>query len=168
MTRDHVPNEAAYARVERDILMHWKRLQAEIDEVQEDAAALAFSQGSGDPVQSSNLSDKTARGAAMLETIAEKRRWLEVVTEAMDWMKEEKPEWYRLLYGHYGMKYTRGYRRKYARIFTDDYCRVMIMDRESYRKRRIKAIDEIVGFARDAGLLRDCKQFNQWLNVKKP
>ena len=66
------------------VLKRWKRLQAEVKDAEDEAANIAFSQGSGDPVQSSSISDKTARGAAVLETVAEKRAWVECVTAAME------------------------------------------------------------------------------------
>jgi hypothetical protein len=68
------------------VLKRWKRLQAEIKDAEDEAANIAFSQGSGDPVQSSTISDKTARGAAVLETVSEKRAWVECVTAAMAWL----------------------------------------------------------------------------------
>ena len=49
-----------------NVLKRWRKLQEEIKVVEDDAANMAFSQGSGEPVQSSSISDKTARGAFLL------------------------------------------------------------------------------------------------------
>ena len=164
---NYIPDDVACYHVEREILMRWRRFQSEVWTTQEDAECIAFSQGTGEPVQSSNISDKTARGAFLLDSIDEKRKWLDCVTEALEWMKDERPEWYSLLYGHYGMKYSRGYKRKYAKSFTESYCKVRMVGRETYRQQRLAAIKEIVSYARFKGLLRNCKQFNQWLSAKK-
>ena len=43
------------------VLKRWRKLQEEVWAVEDDAANIAFSQGSGEPVQSSSISDKTAR-----------------------------------------------------------------------------------------------------------
>ena len=51
------------------VLKRWRKLQEEVQMVEDDAANMAFSQGSGEPVQSSSISDKTARGAFLLETV---------------------------------------------------------------------------------------------------
>ena len=63
------------------VLKRWRKLQEEVWKVEDDAANVAFSQG-GEPVQSSSISDKTARGAFMLESVDEKKKWIEVITEA--------------------------------------------------------------------------------------
>ena len=65
-----------------NVLKRWRKLQEEIKAVEDDAANMAFSQGSGDPVQSSSISDKTARGAALLESVAEKKAWISCVEAA--------------------------------------------------------------------------------------
>ena len=85
------------------VLKRWRKLQEEVWAAEEDAASVAFSQGSGDPVQSSSISDKTFRGAMMLQSVEEKRMWVKVITEAMEWLEEERPDIQRLLYGHYGI-----------------------------------------------------------------
>ena len=86
-----------------NVLKRWRKLQEEIKVVEDDAANMAFSQGSGEPVQSSSISDKTARGAFLLESIAEKKAWVECDTEGMKWLDEEHPELRKLLYGHWAI-----------------------------------------------------------------
>ena len=88
------------------VLKRWRKLQEEVRMVEDDAANMAFSQGSGEPVQSSSISDKTARGAFLLESVAEKKAWVECVTEGMRWLDEEHPELRKLLYGHYWRRYS--------------------------------------------------------------
>ena len=150
------------------VLKKWMKLQSEVSMTEDDAANVAFTQGSGEPVQSSNISDKTFRGALMLESVEEKKKWVQVIREAMKWLEEERPDIQRLLYGHYGMKYTRGYKRSYARSFADSYCRVYGISIREYHSRRIDGLGEIAFYATEAGLLRNCKQFNDALNGKKP
>ena len=147
------------------VLKRWRKLQEEVWKVEDDAANVAFSQG-GEPVQSSSISDKTARGAFMLESVDEKKKWIEVITEAMDWLEEERPDIQRLLYGHYGMRHLRGYKRKYAKAFTESYCKVYGISRAEYFNRRVEGLDEIAYYATEKGLL-NCKQFNPQLNHKK-
>lgn len=134
------------------VLKRWRKLQEEVWAVEEDAANVAFSQGSGEPVQSSSISDKTARGAFLLEGIAEKSRWVQVVTEGMDWLREENPDLERLLYGHYGMRHLRGYKRNHARAFVKNYCTVYHISVPEYHRRRIDALDEVAYYATEAGL----------------
>ena len=62
------------------VLKRWRKLQEEVWSVEQDAANIAFSQGSGEPVQSSSISDKTARGAFLLESIADKKAWVDCVS----------------------------------------------------------------------------------------
>lgn len=135
------------------VLKRWKRLQAEVKDAEDEAANIAFSQGSGDPVQSSSISDKTARGAAVLESVAEKRAWVECVTAAMEWLHEEQPDLERLLYGHYGMRHLRGYKRTRARSFAESYCRVFHISMPEYHRRRVDALNEVAFNATEAGLL---------------
>ena len=135
------------------VLKRWKRLQAEIKDAEDEAANIAFSQGSGDPVQSSTISDKTARGAAVLETVAEKRAWVECVTAALDWLDEEQPDLKKLLIGHYGMKHMKGYRRSRARAFADSYCRSYHISMREYHLRRIDALNEVAFEATERGLI---------------
>ena len=136
------------------VLKRWRKLQEEIREAEDDAANVAFSQGSGDPVQSSNISDKTYRGALMLETVDEKRAWVKCVKKSMDWLKAERPDIHRLLYGHYGMRYTKGYRRKYAREFTVAYCRTYHISESEYKSRRYEGLAELAFDATEAGLIK--------------
>lgn len=145
------------ADMKKEAAEHLKRFQAlkaEIADAEEEAANIAFSQGSGDPVQSSSISDKTARGAAVLETVAEKRAWVDCIEKTMEWLKEERPDIYMLLYGHYGMRYRKGYRRKYAKSFTVSYCNVYHISDSEYKTRRIEGLDEVVHDATEAGLLK--------------
>lgn len=135
------------------VLKRWRKLQEEVWAVEQDAANVAFASGSGEPVQSSNLSDKTATGAFILESIDEKRRWVECVTDAMKWLEEEQPDLQRLLYGHYGMRQNRGYKRSHARAFADSYCKVYHISPAEYHRRRIDALGEIAFNATESGLL---------------
>lgn len=135
------------------VLKRWRKLQEEVWAVEQDAANVAFASGSGEPVQSSNLSDKTATGAFILESIDEKRRWVKCVTDAMAWLEEEQPDLQRLLYGHYGMRHLRGYKRNSARAFADSYCKVYHISPAEYHRRRIDALGEIAFNATEDGLL---------------
>ena len=140
------------------VLKRWRKLQEEVWAAEEDAANMAFSQGSGEPVQSSGISDKTFRGAMALESVAEKRRWVQCVTDAMKWLEEEQPDLQRLLYGHYGMRHMRGYKRSHARAFADSYCKVYHISPAEYHHRRIEALGEIAFNATEDGLLHSHKE----------
>ena len=135
------------------VLKRWRKLQEEVWAVEDDAANIAFSQGSGEPVQSSSISDKTARGAFLLDTVAEKKAWVECVTEAMSWLHDEQPDLERLLYGHYGMRHLRGYKRSSARAFADSYCKVYHISMREYHLRRIDALNEVAFEATERGLI---------------
>ena len=150
------------------LLKGWRKLQEEVKEREEDAVSLAFSQGNGEPVQSSSISDKTARGAIMLTGLDEKRRFVDAITEGMEWLEEEQPDLKRLVYGHYSMKNMRGYKRKYAEAFTRSYCKVYNISRTQYHKRRVDALDELGTFLTFKGMLRICKQYNSELYNKNP
>ena len=139
------------------VLKRWRKLQEEVWAVEQDAANVAFASGSGEPVQSSSISDKTATGAFILESIDDKRRWVECVTEAMKWLEEEQPDLQRLLYGHYGMRHNRGYKRSHARAFADSYCKVYGISMREYHNRRMEGLEEVAYQASEAGLLRNCK-----------
>ena len=139
-------------------LKNWRRLQEEVWAAERDAANIAFSQGSGEPVQSSSISDKTARGAFVLESIADKKAWVDCVTEAMAWLEHEQPDLQRLLYGHYGMYHTRGYKRGQARAFAESYCKVYHIAMSEYHNRRIDALDEVVLTATEHGLLHSSNE----------
>lgn len=143
-------------------LKNWRRLQEEVWAAERDAENMAFSQGSGEPVQSSSISDKTARGAFLLESISEKRRWVEVITEAMRRMRVEQPDLQRLLYGHYWMDHLKGYRRAHAKSFTESYCTVYHISVSEYKERRKDALWAVTFDAAEAGL------FKSVLNNKKP
>lgn len=136
------------------VLKRWRKLQEEVWAVEDDAANIAFSQGSGEPVQSSSISDKTARGAFLLEGIDEKRRWVECVTEGMKWLNEEHPELRKLLYGHYGMWNMKGYKRSTARAFASYFCGEHYVSIRQYHRMRIDAIDELAFTAAERGLLQ--------------
>lgn len=135
------------------VLKHWRRLQEEVWSVEQDAANIAFSQGSGEPVQSSSISDKTARGAFLLESIDEKKRWVDCVTEAMKWLDDERPEYRKLLYGHYGMWNVKGYKRSTARAFASYFCHEHFVSIRQYHRMRIDALDEVAFLAAEHGLL---------------
>ena len=142
-------------------LKNWRRLQEEVWAAERDAANIAFSQGSGEPVQSSSISDKTARGAFLLDGISEKRKWVDVITEAMRRMRTEQPDLQRLLYGHYWMDDMKGYRRAHARAFTKSYCTVYHISVSEYKERRKDALWAVTFEAAEAGL------FKTVLNEKK-
>lgn len=134
-------------------MKRWRRLQDEVRAVEDDAANIAFSQGQGEPVQSSSISDKTARGAFLLESIDEKRKWVDCITDAMKWLEVEQPDLQRLLYGHYGMIYTKGYKRTRARSFAESYCKVYHISMREYHFRRIDALNEVAFEATERGLI---------------
>ena len=136
-----------------NVLKRWRKLQEEVKAVEDDAANIAFSQGTGEPVQSSSISDKTARGAFLLDTVSEKKAWVECVTEAMTWLHDEQPDLERLLYGHYGMRHLRGYKRSSARAFADSYCKVYHISMREYHLRRIDALNEVAFEATERGLI---------------
>ena len=136
-------------------IKRWMKLRDEVNIAEDDAANIAFSQGSGDPVQSSSISDKTYRGAMILERVEDKRAWVECIEKAMAWLEQERPDIQRLLYGHYGMKYTRGYKRKHARSFADSYCKVYGISMREYHSRRIEGLEEVAYQASEKGLLRN-------------
>lgn len=144
------------------VLKRWRKLQEEIKAVEDDAANMAFSQGSGEPVQSSSISDKTARGAFLLESVAEKKAWVECVTEGMKWLDEEHPELRKLLYGHYGMWNMKGYKRSTARAFASYYCHENYVSMRKYHFMRTDALDELAFIAAEKGLL------NVALNSENP
>ena len=143
-----------------NVLKRWRKLQEEVKAVEDDAANMAFSQGSGEPVQSSSISDKTARGAFLLESVAEKKAWISCVKEAMDWLEQEQPEMRKLLFGHYGMWGMEGYKRSTARAFSVSYCHEHFVSIRQYHRMRIDALDEVVFTATERGL------FNAALNRK--
>ena len=138
-------------------LKRWMKLRDEVNMAEDDAENVAFSQGSGDPVQSSNISDKTFRGALILERVEDKRAWVECIEKAMEWLEVERPDLQRLLYGHYGMRYTRGYKRKFAESFRKSYCQVYGISKTEYHGRRMEGLEEVAYQASEAGLLRNCK-----------
>ena len=140
------------------VLKRWRKLQEEVWAVEDDAANIAFSQGSGEPVQSSSISDKTARGAFLLETVAEKKAWVECVTEGMRWLDEEHPELRKLLYGHYGMWNMKGYKRSTARAFASYYCHENYVSMRKYHFMRTDALDELAFIAAEKGLLQCCTE----------
>ena len=140
------------------VLKRWRKLQEEVKMVEGDAANMAFSQGSGEPVQSSSISDKTARGAFLLERIEDKKRWVECVNEAMAWLDTEHPELRKLLYGHYGMYTKQGYRRSTARAFATYYGHEHFVSMRKYHFMRIDALDEVAFTAAEKGLLQCCTE----------
>ena len=138
-------------------LKKWMKLKDEVNTAEDDAENIAFSQGSGDPVQSSSISDKTYRGAMILERVEDKRAWVDCIEKAMAWLEEERPDLQRLLYGHYGMRYTRGYKGKYAESFRKSYCKVYGISKTEYHSRRLEGLEEVAYQASEKGLLRNCK-----------
>ena len=140
------------------VLKRWRRLQEEVKSVEDDAANMAFSQGSGEPVQSSSISDKTARGAFLLDTVAEKKAWIACVNEAMAWLDTEHPELRKILFGHYGMYTKQGYRRSTARAFANYYCHEHFVSMRKYHFMRIDALDEVAFTAAERGLLQCCTE----------
>mgnify|MGYP007130612013 CR=1 FL=1 len=142
------------------VLKRWRKIQEEVQMVEDDAANMAFSQGSGEPVQSSSISDKTARGAFLLDTVSEKQAWIACVNESMKWLESEHPELRKLLYGHYGMWNKQGYKRSTARAFASYFCGEHFVSRTRYHIMRTDALDEVVFTATEMGL------FNSGLNRK--
>lgn len=145
---------AEMKKLVEDHLKRYKALQDEVRAAEDDAANVAFSQGSGDPVQSFTLSDKTFRGALLLETVDQARAWVDCIDRSMAWMEENRPDIHRLLYGHYGMRYTRGYRRKHARAFMVAYCTTYHISESEYKNRRGEGLEELAFDATEAGLLK--------------
>lgn len=136
-------------------LKRWKRLQAEIRDAEEEAANVAFSQGSGDPVQSSAISDKTARGAAVLEGVDEQRRWVECINAGLEWLQDEQPELRRILIGHYSMRKADGYKAKRAARFTMEFCRCYHISVSEYKLRRREALRQMASLAVEYGLINN-------------
>ena len=134
-------------------LKGWRKLQDKARSAEDDAASVAFSQGSGGGVQSSNISDKTYRGAELLAAARSDILWVETITEGLDWMKHERPELFNLLKGHYGMVYMRGYRRKHAKSFMESYRKVYCIGPTSYHDKRKEALRELAAAAVQNGLL---------------
>ena len=134
-------------------LKHWKRLQAEVRDAEEEAANVAFSQGSGDPVQNSTISDKTARGAAMLESVEGQRRWIECVHDGLELLRDEQPDLRRILIGHYSMRKADGYKAKRAARFTMEFCRCYHISVSEYKLRRREALRQIASLAVEYGLI---------------
>ena len=134
-------------------LKGWRRLQERAWAAEQDAADIAFSHGAGGAVQSSNISDKTYRGAEMLAAARQDILWVETIEECLDWMKHERPELFNLLKGHYGMLYMRGYRRKHAKSYMESYRKVYCVGKTSYHKRREEALREVAAAAVQNGLL---------------
>lgn len=137
-----------------NVLKRWRKLQEEVKAIEDDAANMAFSQGSGEPVQSSSISDKTARGAFLLESIAEKKAWISCVEAAMRWLDQEQPELRKLLYGHYGMWSKQGYKRSAAKAFSIYFCGEHFVSIRQYHRMRIDALDEVAFTAAEKGLLQ--------------
>ena len=136
-----------------DKLKHWKRLQAEVRDAEEEAANVAFLSGSGDPVQSSAISDKTARGAAVLESVEEQRKWIACINAGMEWLHDEQPDLRRLLIGHYGMRKPNGYKAKHAAWFTREFCRAYHISVSEYKLRRREALHQLASLAVEQGLI---------------
>lgn len=133
-------------------LKRWRREQAQAAAAERDAADIAFAHGDGGPVQSSTISDKTARGAELLAANARLIKWVDTIAEAMAWMRQDRPDLYNLLRGHYGMEYPRGYRRRYAKSFTESFRKVYRIGITTYHEMRKEALREISGWAIEAGL----------------
>ena len=145
---------AEMKKLVEDHLKRYKALQEQVRAAEDDAANVAFSQGSGEPVQSSTLSDKTFRGALLLETVDQARAWVDCIARSMAWMEENRLDIHRLLYGHYGMRYTQGYRRKHARAFMVAYCTTYHISDTEYKRRRWEGLEELAYDATEAGLLK--------------
>lgn len=131
----------------------WRKLQERVKEVEDDAAALAFSGGSASgPVQTSAIADKTYRGAEMLAAMETDRRWVDTIDEAMDYLKRESPDLHNLIKGHYGMLYRRGYRKKHAALFEKSFRDSHFISHQTYHRWRHKALALIVEVAIQNGL----------------
>ena len=142
-------------------LKHWKRIRAEVKDAEEEAANVAFSQGSGEPVQSSSISDKTARGAAVLDRVEEQARWIECIRDGLEWLRDEQPDLRRILIGHYGMRHNRGYKAKHAAAFTLEYCRCYHISVSEYKLRRREALHQIASLAVEYGLISNRREKNK-------
>ena len=134
-------------------LKGWRKLQDRVKEAENDAAAIAFSGGSaGGAVQSSNIADKTYRGAEMLAAVEKDRAWEETINEAMDYMRRESPDLYNLLRGHYGMLYRRGYRKSHAALFEKSYRNSHFIGHTTYHRWRHDGLKVIADIALQNGL----------------
>lgn len=133
-------------------IKRWRRLKDKAADVEEEAAALAFAHGDGGPVQSSSISDKTYRGAELLAANENLVAWVDTIETGMAWLEKERADLFNLIKGHYGMKYTRGYRRKYAKYFMDSYRRVYSIAPTTYHEMRKEALRELSAFAIQNGL----------------
>ena len=142
-------------------LKRWRKLQEKAQEAVDDAAALAFSKSGEGGVQSFTISDKTYRGAEMLAAARSDIAWVATIQEGMDWMKEERPELYYLLRGHYGMRYTRGYRKKYVRGFVSSYMTTYHIGPTLYHQRRGEALRELAALAVQNGLLYVTRSYKE-------
>lgn len=130
----------------------WRRLQERVKEAEEDAAAVAFAHGEGGPVQSSNISDKTFRGAELLAAVEKDAEWVDTIQEAMDCLKEERPELFQILKGHYNMIHRRGYSEKRAAAFERSYRNVYYIGHTTYFHRRREALKFLADTALQNGL----------------
>lgn len=142
-------------------LKRWRKVQEKAQEAVDDAAALAFSPGGAGGVQSFAISDKTYRGAELLAAARPDIAWVATIQEGMDWMKEERPELYYLLRGHYGMRYTRGYRKKYVRNFMGSYMTTYHIGPTLYHQRRCEALRELAALAVQNGLLSVTRSYRE-------
>lgn len=154
--------------VER-ILKRWRQLQEDVWNAEDNAVSIAFSSNAGgEPVQSSGISDKTARGAAILETYEEERAWVDCITAAMAWLKEEQPDLQRLLYGHYNMRHLKGYKGAKAASFARSYCNVYHISNSEYKSRRYEALNQVASLAAECGLIKSRMKIKSDLDRKMP
>lgn len=142
-------------------LKRWRWEQSKAALAEQDAAYIAFSHGEGGPIQSSGISDKTARGAELLAASAQLIAWVDTITDAMSWLKVDRPELYNLLQGHYGMNYARGYRRRHAKSYMESFRTVYRISPTTYHEMRKEALREVSAWAIEAGL-QSTRRGTQW------
>ena len=133
-------------------IKRWRRLKDKAADVEEEAAALAFAHGDGGPVQSSTISDKTYRGAELLAANENLAAWVETIETGMAWLEQESPELHTLIYNHYGMRYTKGYRCARAASAERSYRAVFHISHSTYFHKRQQALRELSAFAIQNGL----------------
>lgn len=132
-------------------ISRWRHLCERVEDAKQEAAALAFSYGSGG-VQTSSISDKTYRGAALLAGIERDAAWVNTIREGMRYLQETRPELAALLAGHYCMDDRRGHRKKRSSDFAKAYQAANRIRRTTYDEWRREALDELAGIALQNGL----------------
>lgn len=131
----------------------WRLLKERVKEAEAEAAAIAFAGGAaGGPVQTSTISDKTYRGAELLAAVEKDVAWIATIQEGMDYLKEEHPELFYLLKGHYGMIHRKGYSKNRAGSFERSYRNTYFIGHSAYFERRKTALKVLADIALQNGL----------------